>query len=232
MVRKVLLLLILAPVLSISQEITQPELFSDAIGKNIRKYRKESRLAYARKDFQRAQFLFDSLVQYSLKGQYLDNFRVRQFPGKRFDLHEFDKPVYLITYASWCTPGTGELPALNSIAEKYFREVDFAILFWGSRKSVRKFKREYSKYIKILYVDELENRNSLVIRSMKHSLGFPTAFLMTANKQILDIRRIKQNHYSEDFTSAYNNSYQQFMGGLSILMKLEEQSQEIDPDSY
>lgn len=232
MVRKVLLLLILAPVILMSQEITQPELFSDAIGKNIRKYRKESRLAFAKKDFERAQFLFDSLVQYSLKGQYLDNFRVRRFPGRRFDLHDFEKPVYLITYASWCTPGTGELPAINSIAEKYNKQVDFVILFWGSKKSVRKFKREYSKFIHILYVDERENRNNLVIRSMKHSLGFPTAFLMTANKQILDIRRIKQNHYSEDFTSAYNDSYQQFMGGLSILMKLEEQSLDIDPNSY
>lgn len=232
MVRKVLLLLILAPVFSMSQEITQPQLFSDAVGKNIRKYRKESRLAYAHKDFERAQFLFDSLIRYSLKGQYLDNFRVRRFPGKRFDLHDFEKPVYLITYASWCTPGKGELPALNSIAEKYFQEVDFAVLIWGSRKNVRRIKREYSKYINILYVDEKENRNSFVIRSMKHSLGFPTAFLMTANKQILDIRRIKQNHYSEDFSAAYNSSYQQFMGGLSILMKLEKQSQEIAPNSY
>jgi thiol-disulfide isomerase/thioredoxin len=232
MVRKVLLLLILAPALLLSQEINQPELFSDAIGKNIRQYRKESRLAYARKDFERAQFLFDSLVRYSLKGQYLDNFRVKRFPGRRFNLHDFEKPVYLITYASWCTPGAGELPAINSIAEKYHDQVDFVILFWGSRKSVRKMKREYSKFVHILYVDESENRNDFVIRSLKHSLGFPTAFLMTANKQILDIRRVRQNHVSEDFTTAYNTSYQQFMSGLSLLMKLEEQSQEINPNSY
>ena len=73
----------------------------------------------------------------------------------------------------------------------------------------------------MLYVDEKENTNDFAIRIMKHSLGFPTAFYMDKDKKILDVRRNANHHYSEEFTTAYNDHYQAFMSGLSLILNLE-----------
>lgn len=220
--RKLLLLLLLIPTFALSQKIVPRKQFSKAIEKNVRQFKRESKLAYASKDYERAQFLFDSLVDNVINGTYLDNFDVRKSSGKKIKLYDIEKPVFLITYASWCVPGVGEVPALNSIAENYHDKVEIVVLFWGTRKKTRKVKRNYSKRITVLYVDETENTNDFAIRTMKHSLGFPTAFYMDIDKKILDVRRTVNHHYSEDFTTAFNDHYQTFMSGLSLILNLKD----------
>ncbi len=212
-----LALFILFSLPALSQEPEPKDLFSQAIGKNIRKYRRQAKLAYIRKDEERAQFLFDSLVKKVVNGSYIDNFKVRKFSGKKIELYKFEKPIYLITYASWCVPGVGEVPAFNDIAERYHDEIDFVLLYWGSKKKIRKSKRKISKYINVLYVDEKGNRSDFAIRTMKHSLGFPTSFFISADKQILDVRRNFMHHYSKDYTESYNSNYQSFTSGVSLL---------------
>jgi len=215
--KKLLLLFILVSFTALSQENEPKKLFSQAIGKNIRKYRKESKKAYARKDLERAEFLFDSLVNNVVNGTYLDNFKVRKFSGRRIELYKFEKPTYLITYASWCVPGIGEIPAFNDIADRYYNEIDFIVLFWGSKRKIRKVKKKFSRNINILYVDEKENRYDFAIRTMKHSLGFPTSFFIDADKKILDVRRNFLHHYLKDYTGSYNSNYQSFTSVVSLL---------------
>jgi thiol-disulfide isomerase/thioredoxin len=214
------LLLIYLP--SLSQDLEPKNLFSDAIGKNIRKYRKEAKRAYINKDQERAQFLFDSLVQHVVKDTYLDNFKVRKFSGRKIDLYKFEKPIYLITYASWCVPGIGEIPALNDIADLHHDEIDFVVLFWGSKKTIRKFKKKFSTRVQVLYVDEKENRNDFTIKTMKHSLGFPTSFFVDSDKRLLDVRRNLFHHYLEGYAKSYTANYQSFMSGVSLLRKEEQ----------
>jgi hypothetical protein len=224
--RKVLLvLLVILPSLVHSQEIVPRKLFSDVIGSSIRKYKAKSKLASLNKDEERVHFLFDSLVNNVIKGSYIDNFKLRKFSGKKIEFYSFEKPVYLITSASWISPGSGEIPALNSIVNDHYNEIDFIILFWGSRKKIRKIKRQFSKNISILYVDEKENTNDHTIRNLKHSLGFPTSFIISENKEILDVRRLVHHHYSETFTNSYNQHFQNFMSAVSLLIK-----EEIIPD--
>jgi len=217
--KKLLLLFFIISFTALSQENERKELFSQAIGKNIRKYRREAKKAYASKDLERAEFLFDSLVGKVVNGTQLDNFKVRKFSGRKIELYKFEKPTYLVTYASWCVPGVGELPALNDIADKYHNDIDFVVLFWGSKKKIRKFKRKFSKKIKVLYVDEKENRNDFTIKTMKHSLGFPTSFLIDKDKIILDVRRNFMHHYLENYSSSYNSNYQSFTSGVSLLQR-------------
>jgi thiol-disulfide isomerase/thioredoxin len=215
--KKLLLIFILVSFTALSQENEPKNFFSQAIGKNIRKYRSESKKAYASKDLARAEFLFDSLVNNVVNGSYLDNFKVRKFSGRRIELYKFEKPTYLITYASWCVPGVGEIPAFNDIADRYYNEIDFIVLFWGSKKKIRKVKRKFSRKINILYVDEKENRYDFTIRTMKHSLGFPTSFFIDADKKILDVRRNFLHPYLKDYTGSYNSNYQSFTSGVSLL---------------
>tara|TARA_R110000772_G_scaffold91154_6_gene187627 strand:+ start:840 stop:1511 length:672 start_codon:yes stop_codon:yes gene_type:complete len=212
-----LTLLLLASLPLLSQKSEADPLFSKAIGENIRKYRVESRRAYRSRDEERAQFLFDSLVNNVVNGTLLDNFSVRKFSGRKTSLHKFKKPIYLITYASWCVPNAGEIPAFNDIAEKNFNEVDFVVLFWGSKRKIRKFKRKYNKRVHILYVDEKENRNDFAIRIMKHSVGFPTSFFISRKKNILDVRRNHLDKYDKKYASSYKANYESYMSGVSLL---------------
>ena len=217
--RLLLILFVFASLPLLSQDTEEERLFSQAIGKNIRKYRIESRRAYRTKDEERAQFLFDSLVQNVVMGTLLDNFNVRKFSGRKIDLYKFEKPTYLITYASWCVPNPAEIPALNDVADKFYNEIDFVVLFWGSKKKIRKFKRKYSKRINVLFVDEKENRNDFAIKIMKHSVGFPTSFFISNDKKILDVRRNHLDNYSEEYAASYNSNFQSFMSGVALLKK-------------
>ena len=215
--RKLLLLILLVPFIAQSQQIEPKNLFSQAIAKNIKKYRTQSQLAYSDHDYNRAAFLFDSLVKKVINGTYLDNFKVRKLSGRSVELNDFEKPIFLMTYASWCTPGVGEIPALNAIAEKHSKEVDIVVLFWDSKEKVKKATRDYNRYIQVLYVDETENKNDHIIETMKHSLGFPTTFFIEADKKIVDVRRGVLHPYNEKYEVSFDLNYNSFVNGLSLL---------------
>ncbi|QQX76548.1 MULTISPECIES: TlpA family protein disulfide reductase [Aequorivita] len=221
-----LLYLFLLVSFSAQSQIGQESYFSEAIGKNIRKYTKNSQMAYAEQDFERAEFLFDSLINNVINGSYLDNFKVRKLSGRKIELYKFEKPIFLMTYASWCTPGVGEIPALNEIAEKHYKDIDFVVLFWDSKENVRKSTRDYSKRINIIYVDEKENTNDHIVEIMKHSLGFPTSFFIDENKRIVDVRRGVLHPYNEKYEISFELNYNSFLNGISLLKNLGDEEKE------
>ena len=96
----------------ISNDTLNKPLFSQEITKNIKKYVKKSQLAYHDNDYVHADFLYDSLVQHVIINSYLDNFKVKKRSGKEIELKSFEKPMILLSTASWCTPGAGTIPAL------------------------------------------------------------------------------------------------------------------------
>lgn len=218
--RKLLYLILLISIIAQSQNIEQRDLFSQRIEKNIQQYKAKSQQAYVTGNFDRAEFLFDSLINNVINGSYLDNFEVRKLSGRKIDLYKFKKPVFLMTYASWCTPGVGEIPALNEIVEKHYKTIDFVILFWDSKSNVKKATRKYSRKINIVYVDEKENTNNHVVEIMKHSLGFPTSFFIDANKKIVDVRRGALHPYNEAYSISYELNYNSFLNGISLLQTL------------
>ena len=207
-------------------QIGQGDYFSEAVGKNIRTYTKNSQKAYAEHDFERAEVLFDSLINNVINGSYLDNFKVRKLSGRKIELYKFEKPIFLMTYASWCTPGVGEIPALNEVAEKYYKDIEFVILFWDTKQSVRKSSREYSNKINIVYVDEKENKNDHIVQIMKHSLGFPTSFFIDENKRIVDVRRGVLHPYNEKYEISFELNHNSFLNGISLLKNLGEDDKE------
>ncbi|MFK5982143.1 MAG: TlpA disulfide reductase family protein [Flavobacteriaceae bacterium] len=221
--RTLLYLFLLTSFIGLSQSIAPGELFSKIIGENIKAYRINSQQANLDNDFERSEFLFDSLINNVISGSYLDNFRVRKLSGRKVELNDFEKPIFLMTYASWCTPGSGEIPALNEIAKKYHKEIDFVILFWDSKGKVKKATRDYNKHITIVYVDEKENTNDHIVETMKHSLGFPTSFFIDENKKIVDVRRGILHHYNEKYSISYELNYNSFLNGISLLKNLNSE---------
>jgi len=216
--RNLLLLFLLVSSFTFSQHEVPKKYFSDAIGVNIKNYKIKAKRAYRLKDYERAQYLFDSLVEHVIRDSYMNNFKVRAVSGKKIDIYEFEKPMYLITSAFWVATSSGEIPALNTLADQYHKQVDFVVLFWGPREAIVKLKKLYSRNIHLIYVDEMENTNDFTIKSMKHSLGFPTTFIIDESKIILDVRRNMNHYYEKDYTTSYNEHYQTFMNGLSILL--------------
>lgn len=214
-------ILLLIGVLLFSYTLTAQKekiLFSEAIALHLPKYQKEAKEAYRRNNIKRAEFLFDSLVNNCFKGSYLDSFKVRNLKGEKVSLENFKKPVFLITYASWIVPSEGEIPALNQLAAKYREEIDFVILFWDSLEETKKLSDRYHASIDIFYVDETENHSSHIVRTMKHSLGLPTYFLLSPGQKILDIRRGAIHPYGIKFEKSFNLLHKSFSSGISVLL--------------
>ncbi|HLW30822.1 MAG TPA: redoxin domain-containing protein [Aequorivita sp.] len=219
--RKLLYLIILIS-LSAQSQVEPRILLSEAIAKNIKTYVQKSQKAYALHDFDQAEFLFDSLINHVVNGSYMDNFQIRKRRGKKIELNKFKKPIFLMTYASWCAPGIGEIPALNKIAEKHYKDIDFVILFWDSKENVQKSSRNYSRRINVVYVDEKENTHNHIVQTLKHSLGFPTSFFMDKNKKILDVRRGELHPYNEKYEVSFELNYTSFLNGISLLKTLDD----------
>jgi thiol-disulfide isomerase/thioredoxin len=222
--RRYLILILTCFCLTTSYAQQEQVSFSEVISLHLPKYKKHADKAYRTNNVERANFLFDSLVSHVLKGSYLDNFKVRDLKKKPVFLNHFEKPVYLTTYASWIVPTAGEIPALNKLAEKYSGQVDFVMLFWDDNETAREMAKKYSKNITILYVDEMQNSSPYVIKVMKHSLGFPTSFLLDKDKKILDIRRKISHPFGMDFKKSLSLNYDSFSNGLSLLL-IKESSQ-------
>ena len=221
--RKLLSLIILIS-LSAQSQIEPRVLLSDAIAKNIKTYVQKSQKAYVIHDFDKGEFLFDSLINYVINGSYMDDFQIRKRRGKKIKLGKFKKPMFLMTYASWCAPGIGEIPALNKIADRYYKDVDFVILFWDTKENVRKSSRNYSSRVNVVYVDEKENTHNHIVQTLKHSLGFPTSFFLDKNKKILDVRRGALHPYNEKYEVSFELNYSSFLNGISLLKTLDDNS--------
>jgi len=140
--------------------------FSIAVAAHIKKYNLKSNEAYKDQDLEYAQFLFDSLVENHLVGTYMDNFKMSPIKGEPISFKEIEKPIFLITYATWCVPGIGEIPALNDLSDKFHDQIDFIVLFWDTKERLKEKEDEYSENIQLLYVNELTNQNSYIIKSL------------------------------------------------------------------
>lgn len=216
--RKFLLVILTLFITGFSYSQQEPTLFSEALTLSLPKYKQQADKAYRKNNIDRANFLFDSLINFGLKGSRLDNFRVKDLKKNEVSLDEFSKPVYLTTNASWIVPTEGEVPALNKLAEKYSSEVDFVLLFWDNHKTTKELAKKYHKNIKILYVDEMQNSSPYVIKMMKHSLGFPTTFLLNKEKRIIDIRRKVAHPYGIEFEKSYDLNFNSFSKAISLLL--------------
>lgn len=163
--------------------------FSDAIKTNIKKYNSESDRAFQNGDIQAGQALFDSLVQHKLVGSKFDDYSFKSVNSRKVKLSKIKKPVFIITYSSWCVIGKGEIPALNKLARKYDKEVQFIVVFWDTKSDMRKISRKFNNAIKVCYANESYKNDARIVSTLKHTLGFPTSYYLNSNLEVVDIKR-------------------------------------------
>lgn len=230
MVKKLLTILLIFVVHFTFGQEEEKILFSDALTMHLPKYETKAKAAYRYRNFDRAKFLFDSLVENHLNGSIMDNFKFNHLKTSPVALYDFEKPVYLITYASWCVTTEGEIPALNELAAKYHDKIDFVILFWDTPKATKSAAKKYSKDINILYVNELENKDAFVVSQLKHSLGLPTVFLLNEKKEILDIRRGVTHSLEKSLEESIDMNYNSIFDGIANhLLPGENENAKPDP---
>lgn len=163
--------------------------FSEAIKNNIKKYNTRTDLEFERGNIAKGNALFDSLVRNHLVGSRFDDFSFKCVNSRKVKLSKIKKPVFIITYASWCVINKGEIPALNKLARKYRDDVQFIVVFWDVKKDARKAARQFNNQIKVCYANEAYKNDESVIATLKHPLGFPTSYFLNADLDVIDIKR-------------------------------------------
>lgn len=210
MIRKLLSLLFL---LYFSATYSQDSIayFSDVLRLNINQYNKESNYAFEKKDFIEGQRIFDSLVHYKLKGTQFDDFTVKEYYSKKVKLNKIFKPVFIITFASWCFIDKGDAPALNKLAKEHRDDLQIVVLFWDKKHNIKKIAHKFNNVIKICYANENYANDSHIIAILKHTLGFPTSFFIDENKKVVSINRIKNQYKPRtSFAEALSISYEKY----------------------
>lgn len=205
----------------------ESHLFSMLIELNIREYNHKAEVAFLNHDLERVESLFDSIVEKVVVGSYIDNFNVTRYRRKKTKLHDFNKPIFLITYSDWYPFAPGEIAALNQIAAIYAKQVDFLVLFFEPYGKVQKYSKKFSRKINLLYADEKTNKYSGIIKSMKHSFGVPTVFYIDENKKFVDVGRMPAHHFQEEFEPSFNSKYSFFLEGVKQLIRTSDNTSSI-----
>jgi len=207
MKKLLLVFLFIGPTVFSQQELQKKTYFSEALYFNLSDYNRKADIAYRFNDYEKGKELFEDFTSTHLEGSYMDNFKFRNLKNKEVELYNFKKPVFLITYASWCVPSKGEIPALNELAAEYKSNIDFVVLFWDRREKAKDLAENFSKDISVVYVDESQNNGAYVVKQLKHSLGLPTCFLLSGDKKIMDIRRSVFPPLQTEEETAYRENY-------------------------
>lgn len=206
--KKLLLVLLFIGPSIFSQQFQQDKtFFSDVLFNHLSEYNKKADIAYRFNDYEKGKELFENFTNSHLEGSYMDNFRFWNLKKKEVHLYDYTRPVFLITYASWCVPSKGEIPALNELASQYKDKINFVVLFWDKRDKAKELSRQFSSEISVVYVDERENQSSYVVKQLKHSLGLPTCFLISGDKKIMDIKRSVFPPINTSAETAYRENF-------------------------
>ncbi len=163
--------------------------YSEAIKNNIKKYNSKSDKEFEKGDIERGNALFDSLVQNHLVGSKFDDYSFKSINSRKVKLSKIKKPVFIITYASWCVINKGEIPALNKLARKYKNDTQFIVVFWDVKSDAKRAARQFNNQIKVCYANEAYKNDESVVATLKHPLGFPTSYFLNTNLEVIDIKR-------------------------------------------
>ncbi len=163
--------------------------FSDAIKNNIRKYNIQSDREFEKGNIAEGRALFDSLVQNILVGSKFDDYSFKSVNSKKVKLSQLKKPVFIITYASWCVINKGEIPALNKIARDYNNDIQLIVVFWDTKNNMKKIARQFNNNIKVCYANESYKNDAKAVSTLKHTLGFPTSYFLNSELEVIDIKR-------------------------------------------
>ncbi len=164
-------------------------LFSIAIQKNIKTYINYSNKYYNKREYQKATFLFDSLVNKTLIGTKFDDFSFSRINKKRIQLSTIQLPTIIFTYSSWCIIEKGEIPALNKLAIENKDKIKIIVVFWDEKKNMKKIGNQFNSEIEVCYAHQNNNEDLKAIELLKNTLGFPTTYFLDSNRNLISLKK-------------------------------------------
>lgn len=213
-------LLFLICSLSVQASIDTTAVFSASVKANFKKYVSLSNQAYTKKNYEKAETLFDSLVENSLAGTHFDDFSFKRLGKSRIQLSNIQKPILMVTYSSWCIMGKGEIPALNQIAKEYKNKMQIVVVFWDKKQDMKKIAKGFSNEIMVCYANDSEQKDLKAISYLKRTFGFPTSYLIDENMELVDIQKnfVKPETKKLNLKSSLDFYYSRFNSGLTSLI--------------
>jgi thiol-disulfide isomerase/thioredoxin len=159
--------------------------FSDTEQEIIR-YRDLTNQAWEQHKEKLALSYMDS-VKFSIVGSYVDEHTFNTVDGRVVSLKNLQKPVLLITSATWCAPCIAEIPALNKVAAEFAEKVTFVVLFHDTEdEKLAKVVNQYSNLISLVASEQKEaNIHALRIAGFNHITGYPTNYSINLDKKII-----------------------------------------------
>jgi thiol-disulfide isomerase/thioredoxin len=195
--------------------------FSQALNVHLPRYIQDVEKAIVHREKDTIAHLFNHLVESKLVGTHFDDFQSNSLGKKNIPFSKFEKPVLLITYSAWSIPSKGELPALNELAKEYGDQIDIVLLFWSDQKTARKIAKKYHHRIKIRYVDDQDNKNTQIIRNLKHSLGLPLIFSISSEEEVINIEKRIVNKLHETVENSYLQNMELYQNSIQKLLPNE-----------
>lgn len=193
--------------------------FPDALRAHLGRYNAKANQAYEENNIEQAQMLFDSLVNHHIKGTRFEDYCIKTIERKKIKLSSFQKPVFLLTYASWCVPSKGEFQALSKLAQKYSKEVKFIILFWDKKKNIKKIAKKFNHNISVCYAYDSCRDDAPMIAHLKHSFGLPTSYFLDENLRVVTIKRGGAHpQQNSSYVNAFTMNYNTYHEGLSSIL--------------
>lgn len=152
----------------------------------IRQYRVEEQKAWEAKNESLALAYRDSM-QHSIIGSYIEDHTFRTLDGKEVKLRNLNKPLLLITSATWCAPCVSEIPALNKVAKEYADKVAFIVLFHDTKdEKLMKLAKKFSSPVMLVpSVKKEEDELTVAISGFRYILGYPTNYLIDPERRII-----------------------------------------------
>ncbi|MDO6674671.1 thiol-disulfide isomerase/thioredoxin [Tenacibaculum gallaicum] len=133
----------------------------------------------------------EGLIDKCIKGSYLLNYNFTTMDSKTVSTDKINKPIVLIANATWSAPCWGDVPALNKMVEKYNDQLEFVMIFWDKEAKVKRMAEKLDKRIKLVPARDIDKvqKGYLDISGFVHKLDYPTAYLISKDKQFVNIKR-------------------------------------------
>jgi thiol-disulfide isomerase/thioredoxin len=197
-------------------------LFSEAAKANLKEYIRKSNIAYQEKEYAKGEKLFSELVEQKLIGTQFDDFIFKKINRGKFKVANIKLPVILLTYASWCVFEKGEIPAINKLAQDYKNKAQIVIVFWDTKKNLKKIKHKFDRNVTVCYASEEYTEDSKAILLLKKGMGYPMQYHLDSNKEIVAIKKhIAKPNFEHNINESFTNNYNEYNSDLNDLLLID-----------
>ena len=85
----------------------------------------------------------------------------------------------------------------------------FNFIFWDKKNDIKKIANKFNDNIKVCYANEYYAKDSHIVATIKHTLGFPTSIFVDENKRVVNIKHFDntiklKTPIKEAIISSYN----------------------------